>query len=99
MTNKEAILNYLKGNSWINKGTICSDIVEMSDKPVYHDTIGRALRSLAEEGVIVKRKEGKGTAYMINEFHTKPTKVSDMIKRQEERVKKEEEDKIPTLCL
>jgi len=85
MTHKETILNYLSGKSWTNKGEIEREIMELSEKPCYGDTIARRLRELENEGKIEKRREKTGTSYQI----APSSRVSNLIKMQNERLEKE----------
>jgi len=95
MTNKDKIMGYLKDKGWVNKGKICRDIVESSVTPVYHDTIGRALRTLKEEGKIHKRPEGRGTAYRVNEEYI--GKSMDLSERVNRKMEIRKSKIIPTL--
>lgn len=85
MTHKEQILSYLSGKDWTNKGEIERDIMELSEKPVYADTISRRLRELSSEGKIEKRKEKHGTSYKL----APSSRVSSLIKMQNERLERE----------
>lgn len=63
MTIKEHIIIFLKCKDWVNKGTICNEV--MYKTPAYGDTIARRIRELVDDGKIEKRKLPKGTEYRL----------------------------------
>jgi len=93
MTIKEKIINYLKGKGFVNKGNICKDLTQ--DDYLYSDSVGRELRRLTKDGVLAKRKAGKGTEYAFKTDNIQRT--SSLIEKQKERIQKEEQEKQPTL--
>ena len=65
MTIKERIIRYMYHEDWVDKGKIC---LEMSDLcKCYTDTIGRELRQLTEDGLLIKSGYlgKKGTQYRL----------------------------------
>lgn len=89
MTIRDYIINYLDTptpKGWVNKAIICDDIRELRNEGyTYIESVARELRQMREEGLLAKRKAGKGTEYLliaknaVEALETRHTKPLDKI--------------------